>query len=85
MTANVDIALEAAEVFQALSMGETVEETDHLLVAPHCLQNKVLHMIDREIEHAKLRTSLYWIKNELFNRQKDHGEIDQSIQSRCED
>ena len=24
-------------------------------------------------------------KNELFNRQKDHGEIDQSIQSRCED
>lgn len=40
MTANVDIALEAAEVFQALSMGETVEETDHLLVAPHCLQNK---------------------------------------------
>ena len=48
MTANVDIALEAAEVFQALSMGETVEETDHLLVAPHCLQNKVIHMIDRE-------------------------------------
>ena len=25
MTANVDIAMEAAEVFQALSMGETVE------------------------------------------------------------
>ena len=58
MTANVDIALEAAEVFQALSMGETVEETDHLLVAPHCLQNKVIHMIDREIEHAKLENQL---------------------------
>lgn len=59
MTANVDIALEAAEVFQALSMGETVEETDHLLVAPHCLQNKVLHMIDREIEHAKAGETAY--------------------------
>jgi polyphosphate kinase len=59
MTANVDIALEAAEVFQALSMGETVEETDHLLVAPHCLQNKVLHMIDREIEHAKAGEPAY--------------------------
>ena len=59
MTANVDIALEAAEVFQALSMGETVEETDHLLVAPHCLQNKVIHMIDREIEHAKVGEPAY--------------------------
>ena len=59
MTANVDIALEAAEVFQALSMGETVEETDHLLVAPHCQQNKVIHMIDREIEHAKAGEPAY--------------------------
>ena len=59
MTANVDIALEAAEVFQALSMGETVEETDYLLVAPHCLQNKVIHMIDREIEHAKAGEPAY--------------------------
>ena len=59
MTANVDIALEAAEVFQALSMGETVEETDHMLVAPHCLQNKVIHMIDREIEHAKAGEPAY--------------------------
>ena len=59
MTANVDIAMEAAEVFQALSMGETVESVDHLLVAPHCLQNKVIHMINREIEHAKIGESAY--------------------------
>ena len=59
MTANVDIAMEAAEVLQALSMGETVESVDHLLVAPHCLQNKVIHMIDREIEHAKIGESAY--------------------------
>ena len=36
-----------------------MEETDHLLVAPHCLQNKVLHMIDREIEHAKAGEPAY--------------------------
>ena len=59
MTANVDIAMEAAEVFQTLSMGETVESVDHLLVAPHCLQNKVIHMIDREIEHAKIGEPAY--------------------------
>lgn len=53
MTANVDIAMEAGEVFQALSMGETVESSEHLLVAPNCLQNRVLHMIDQEIAHAK--------------------------------
>ena len=59
MTANIDIAMEAAEVFQTLSMGETVESVDHLLVAPHCLQNKVIHMIDREIEHAKIGEPAY--------------------------
>lgn len=53
MTANVDIAMEAGEVFQALSMGETVESSEHLLVAPNCLQNRVLHMIDQEIAHAR--------------------------------
>ena len=53
MTAEPKIGTEAAQVFQALAMGETVEDMDHLLVAPKCLQNKVLAMIDAEIEHAK--------------------------------
>ena len=34
-------------------MGTTVEETEHLLVAPNCLQNKVLAMIDEEIAKVK--------------------------------
>ena len=42
MTSRVEIGLEAADVFQALDKGETVKETSHLLVAPNCLQNKVL-------------------------------------------
>ena len=53
MTANVEIGLEAAKVFQALSIEETVDNVQHLLVAPRCLQNKVLSMIDEEIACAK--------------------------------
>lgn len=53
MTANVEIRLEASNVFQALSKGEVVEHSEHLLVAPKCLQNKVLAMLDEEIAHAR--------------------------------
>ena len=53
ITANQEIGREAAEVFAALLRGETVEKTDLLLVAPKCLQNRVLDMIDEEISHVK--------------------------------
>ena len=53
MTANVEIGVEAAKVFQALSMEETVDNAEHLLVAPRCLQNRILSMIDEEISYAK--------------------------------
>ena len=53
MTSNVEIGLEASNVFQALSKGEVVEHTRHLLIAPKCLQNKVLDMLDEEIAHAR--------------------------------
>ena len=59
MTADPKIGTEAARVFQALAMGETVEDMDHLLVASKCLQNKVLAMIDEEIEHAKVGEQAY--------------------------
>ena len=53
ITGNQAIGKEVAEVFAALLKGETVEKTDLLLVAPKCLQNRVLEMIDEEIAHAK--------------------------------
>ena len=53
ITANQAIGKEAAEVFAALLKGETVERTDLLLVAPNCLQNRVLEMIDEEIAQVK--------------------------------
>ena len=59
MTADPKIGMEAARVFQALAMGETVEDMEYLLVAPRCLQNKVLAMIDEEIEHAKAGEPAY--------------------------
>lgn len=59
MTEDPKIGMEAARVFQALAMGETVEDMEHLLVAPRCLQNKVLAMIDEEIKHAKAGEQAY--------------------------
>ena len=59
MTYNVDIGLEAANVFQALAMGETIKHVDHLLVAPKCLQNKILDMMDEEIAHARAGEPAY--------------------------
>lgn len=53
ITANPEIGKEAAEVFACLLRGETIEQTDYLLVAPKCLQNKILLMIEEEIEHAR--------------------------------
>lgn len=53
MTADKAIGEEAAEVFQALCLAQLMEETKQLLVAPKCLQNKVLALIDGEIEKAK--------------------------------
>ena len=53
MTADEEIGLEATRVFQALTKGETVEESEHLLVAPKCLQSKVIDMIDEEIRCAQ--------------------------------
>lgn len=53
ITANKTIGAEAAMIFNDLLMGETTDETDHLLVAPKCLQNKVMTYINEEIKCAK--------------------------------
>ena len=59
ITANSEIGKEAAEVFACLLQGETIEETNQLLVAPLCLQNKVLQMMDEEIANAKKGEEAY--------------------------
>lgn len=53
ITANQEIGAETAKVFMALQKGEVVESTKHLLVAPKCLQNKVMELIDGQIAKSR--------------------------------
>ena len=53
MTSNQNIGTEVAKIFSTLMKGETVNETEHLLVAPNCLQNKIIKFIDDEIQKVK--------------------------------
>lgn len=53
MTSNEQIAQEVSETFNKICMAQVMEQTNHLLVAPKCLQNKVIQMIDDEINHVK--------------------------------
>lgn len=59
MTASHGIGLEANRVFHALCLGQTVEQTEHLLVAPKCLQNKLADMIDQQIALANAGEDAY--------------------------
>ena len=59
MTADRSIGGEAAQVFNCLSMGEVVEDSRHLMVAPACLRDKVTAFIDREIERARAGEGAY--------------------------
>lgn len=53
MTANQQIGEEAVKVFQTLVKGEVMEHTDYLLVAPKCLQDPVIRMMDQQIQLQK--------------------------------
>ncbi|MDO4938411.1 MAG: polyphosphate kinase 1, partial [Lachnospiraceae bacterium] len=59
MTANPAIGEEAASVFNALALGDTVKQTNHLLVAPDCLQNEIVEKIDTQIAIAKAGKPAY--------------------------
>ena len=59
MTASKEIGAEAARAFNCLSMGEVVENTEHLMVAPACLRSRILEMMDAEIEKARTGQPAY--------------------------
>lgn len=54
ITARQEIGEEARQVFEALMLGETVDHMQTLLVAPHCLQDRLIDMIDGEIARAQM-------------------------------
>ena len=81
MTADERIGIDAAKVFQALAKGETVEESDHLLVAPKCLQCRIIDMIQEEIDHKKNGEDAY-IGLKL-NSLTDKRLIDKLVEASC--
>lgn len=53
ITSNSDIGAEASVVFNALSMGTTVQSSNVLLIAPNCMKNRIISMIDNEIAYGE--------------------------------
>lgn len=53
MTADRDFGSDASVVFNALAVGNTVESTNKLLVAPKGLKSRIVEFIDNEITYGK--------------------------------
>lgn len=53
LTADRAIARDAEKVFECLKNGTFIEETEKLLVAPLCLRNKILAMMDEQINISR--------------------------------
>ena len=79
MTAREEIGRDAMAVFEALLEGETVDHMQTLLVAPHCLQNKLIDMIDGEI--AKVNAGQKGIIRLKMNSLTDKTLIDKLVEA----
>jgi len=79
ITAREEIGRDAMAVFEALLEGETVDHTQTLLVAPHCLQNNLLDMIDGEI--AKVQSGRTGSIRVKMNSLTDKTLIDKLIEA----
>lgn len=53
MTADRDFGSDASVVFNALAVGNTVESTNKLLVAPKGLKSRIVELIDNEITYGE--------------------------------
>lgn len=53
MTADRDFGSDASVVFNALTVGNTVESTNKLLVAPKGLKSRIVELIDNEITYGR--------------------------------
>ena len=79
ITAREEIGQDARAVFEALLEGETVDHMQTLLVAPHCLQNKLIDMIDGEI--AKVQSGRRGYIRLKMNSLTDKTLIDKLIEA----
>jgi polyphosphate kinase len=79
MTANEGIGFEASGIFRNLCMEQVVDKTELLLVAPKCLQNKIIDMIDEQIKiHEETGNGYIGIK---INSLTDKKIIDKLIEA----
>ncbi|MCD7809166.1 MAG: phospholipase D-like domain-containing protein, partial [Erysipelotrichaceae bacterium] len=53
MTSNQELGAEINDVFNHLCLGETMQETHHLMVAPNCMLTKIFDLIDEQIALAR--------------------------------
>ena len=94
LTADTAIGMEASSVLQALAKGETLSHSDLLLVAPHCLQNRIIELIDEEIHCAENGQPAYigikinsltdkTIMEELIRASKAGVQIDMVVRGIC--
>ena len=79
MTSSYEIGAEAARVFNCLSLGEVIEDTKSLLVAPACLRSRIIEMIDDEISRAASGQEAYL--GFKLNGLTDKGIIDKLIEA----
>ena len=59
MTANYQIGKEVAAIFLALQKGEVVEAAETLMVAPKCLQNRLIELIREQIRNKEAGKEAY--------------------------
>ena len=59
MTHNHELGEEINDVFNHLSLGETMSHTEYLMVAPHCMLSKICEYIDEQIALAKQGKEAY--------------------------
>ena len=78
MTSDKDIGADASTVFNALSLGATVESSTTLLVAPKCLKSRIVEMIDNEITYGN--NGYIGLK---MNSLTDKDIIDKLIEASC--
>ncbi len=79
ITARQEIGEEARQIFEALMLGETVDHMQTLLVAPHCLQDKLIDMINGEI--YKVRNGMAGHIRLKMNSLTDKTLIDKLIEA----
>lgn len=53
ITADKKIGEDAANIFKNFQLGETVENSGSLLVAPRCFQSRIIDLIEEEIKKAE--------------------------------